>query len=118
MRAVPDSYSGSFLSHHMEPIEQMLGLRVEVELELAHGVAAIGEKGDLLVQLVALRLEHFEQAPFGFLVKGLHEGKALAGDRLLGLLAACERQETLAGDDLEPALLRLGRGRSPHRCPP
>jgi hypothetical protein len=48
------------LLHHgqahgdMTPIEQMLGLGIEVELEVAHGIATIGEKRDLLVQLVAL----------------------------------------------------------------
>jgi hypothetical protein len=60
VRAVPDSYLGSFLSHHMEPIEQVLRIRVQIELELAHRVAAIGEKRDLLIELVTLRLEHFE----------------------------------------------------------
>ena len=101
------------LLHHgqahrdMEPIEQMLGLGIEVELEVAHGVAAIGEKGDLLVELVALRLEHLEEPAFGFLVIGLHEGKTLAGDRLLGLFPAVKGQETLARDHLEAALLPL-----------
>jgi hypothetical protein len=38
----------------MELIEQMLGMGVEVELELPHGVAAIGEEGNPLVQLMAL----------------------------------------------------------------
>jgi hypothetical protein len=54
VKAVPDGYSGSFLSHDMEPIEQVLRVWVEVELELAHRVAAIREQGDLLVQLMAL----------------------------------------------------------------
>ena len=72
----------------MEPIEQMLGLGIEIELEIAHGVAAIGEKRDLLVQLVALGLEHLEEPAFGFLVIGLDEGKTLAGDGRLGLFSA------------------------------
>jgi hypothetical protein len=38
----------------MEPIEQMLGMWVEVELEIPHPVAAIGEEGNLLVELMAL----------------------------------------------------------------
>jgi hypothetical protein len=86
----------------------MLGPRVQIELEVPHGVAAIGEKGNLLVELVTLGLEHFEQASFGFLVISLDEGKAFAGDRLLGLLTPRERQETFAGDDFEPALRALG----------
>jgi hypothetical protein len=44
----------------MKPIQEMLGLRVEVELEIAHGLPAIGQKGDLLIELVTLRLKHFE----------------------------------------------------------
>src|SRR4051812_40681146 len=91
----------------MEPIQEMLGLRVEVELELSHGIATIGEKGDLLVQLVTLRLEDFEESPLRFLVKGLHEGETLAGDRFLGLFPTSEGEQTLAGDDLKPALFAL-----------
>jgi hypothetical protein len=40
----------------MEPIEEVLGMWVQIELKLAHGVPTIGEKGDLLVELMALRL--------------------------------------------------------------
>ena len=39
------------------PVEDMLGFRAHVELQVAHGVAAIGEKRDLLVELHPLRLE-------------------------------------------------------------
>ena len=60
----------------------MLGLGIKVELEVADGIAAIREKRDLLVQLVALRLEHLEEAAFGFLVIRLDEGKTLAGDEI------------------------------------
>src|SRR6267142_257067 len=86
----------------------MLSLRIEVKLEVPHGITAIGQKRDLLVELVALRLEHLEEATFGFLVIGLHEGKTLAGDRLLGLFPAVKGQETLARNHLEGALLSLG----------
>ena len=61
-----------------------------------------------VVALVALRLEHLEQATFGFLVIGLHEGKPLAGDRLLGLFPAGKGQETLPRHHLAGALLSLG----------
>ena len=44
----------------MKPIEEVLRVRVELELELTHGVAAIGKKGDLLVHLMALRVERLE----------------------------------------------------------
>ena len=62
----------------MEPVEQMLGLRAQVELEIPDRVAPIGEKLDLLVHLEALGLEEFEEAALRFLVIGLHEGKAFA----------------------------------------
>src|SRR5438876_11597833 len=86
----------------------MLGLRIEVELEVAHGITAIGEKGDLLVQLVALGLEHLKEAALGFLVIGLDESKTLAGDRRFGLFPPVKREETLARDHLKAALLPLG----------
>jgi hypothetical protein len=64
----------------MEPIKHALRIGVQIELEITDGVSTIREKGVLLVQLVALRLGHFKQATFRFLVKGLYEGKALTGD--------------------------------------
>ena len=67
----------------MKPVEQVLGLRVQVQLEVAHRVAAVGEKRELLVHLMALRLEHLEQAAFGLLVQGLDKPKALAGREIL-----------------------------------
>ena len=66
----------------MEPIQQMFGFRVEIELQVAHGVAAIGEKGDLLIQLHALALEHLEETPFGLVVIRLYETKAFTGSFL------------------------------------
>ena len=63
-------------------------------IPLAHRVAAIGEKRDLLVQLHAWRLQDFEQASFRFGVKRLHEAKALAR-RGLVVLVAFEGQGTL-----------------------
>ena len=88
-------------------------MRVQIELKLAHRVAAIGEKHDLLVELMPLRLEHLEQPPFGFLVIGLHEGKAFAGHRLFGLLTPREGQQTFPGNHLEPPWLRLGADVAP-----
>ena len=63
----------------MEPIKQVFGFWVEIELQVAHGVAAIGEKDDLLIQLHALALEHLEESSFGLVVIGLYEAKAFAG---------------------------------------
>jgi hypothetical protein len=72
----------------VKPIQEVFGLRVEVELEVARRITAIRQKRDLLIELVTLRLEHFEEPTFGLLVIGLDEGKAFAGDGGLGLLAA------------------------------
>src|SRR4030095_6891798 len=88
----------------MEPVEQMLGLRAQVELEIPDRLAPIGEKLDLLVHLEALRLEEFEEAALRLLVIGLHEGKAFA--RRCGLFVIpSEREDALTGNHLEPALL-------------
>jgi hypothetical protein len=57
--------------------------------------------------LMALRFEDLEEPAFGFLVIGLYEGKAHAGDGLLGLFASCEGQQTLIRNHFEPALLPL-----------
>jgi hypothetical protein len=57
----------------------MLGLGIEVKLEITDGIAAIGEKRALLVELGALGLEHLEEPAFGFLIIGLDKGKALRG---------------------------------------
>ena len=50
----------------VEPVQQVLGLRVEVVGQLADVFAAVGEEGDLLVGLHPLGGKHFEQSPFGF----------------------------------------------------
>ena len=66
------------LHHHgdayreVEPVQQMLGLRVEVVGQVADVVAAVGEEGDLLVGLHPLGGKRFEQPAFGFGVVGLH----------------------------------------------
>jgi hypothetical protein len=56
----------------VEPVQQVLSLGVEIERLVADVFAAVGEEGDLLVGLHPLGFEHFEQAPFGFGVVGLH----------------------------------------------
>ena len=73
-----DDYLGDFLSHEVKPVEQMVGFRAQVELEIPDRVAPIGEKLDLLVHLETLRLEEFEEAALGFLIIGLYEGKTFA----------------------------------------
>ena len=92
----------------MTPIEEMLRVGIKGELEVAYGIAAIRQKCDLLVELVALGLEHLEQPAFGFLVIRLDEGKTLAADWLLDLFSAVKGQKALARNHLETALLPLG----------
>src|SRR2546422_8488048 len=96
----------------------MLGVGVEIALEVTHAIAAIGEKCDLLVELVALGLEHLEEPAFGFLVIRLHEGKTFAGDGLLSLVSPVKVEQTLARNHLETALLPPGfhiAAVNPHR---
>jgi len=63
----------------MKPIEEMLGLGVEVQLQLAHRIAAVGEKGHLLIHLHALGFEHLKHAPLGLGIVAMHKGKTLRG---------------------------------------
>ena len=74
-----DNYSSDFLSHHMKPIEQVIGFRAQIELDIPYSVATIREKLDLLIRLHPLGLQDLEQAAFGLRVKGLHKAKALRG---------------------------------------
>jgi hypothetical protein len=97
----------------MKPVQEMLRVWVQIELEIPHGVAAIGEKSNLLVELVALQLEHLEEPPFRFLVMRLYERKALTGDWRFGLFSPREGQQTLAGNHLEPALPAEGTDVAP-----
>ena len=53
---------------------------------------------------VTLGWEHLEAPAFRLLVRGLAEGEVLTGGEGLEVLAACAGQETLAGDDVTPAL--------------
>jgi hypothetical protein len=80
---MPDSYSGSFLSHEVKPVQQMLRLGIEVELEVAHCIPAVGQEGHLLVHLHTLRLQEVEQPAFGLRVVALDKAKAF-GDSLRG----------------------------------
>src|SRR5262245_43582254 len=84
----------------------MLGLWAHVELEVTDGVTAVGEEGNLLVQLHPLRLQDLKQAPFRFGVQRLHKAKALAR-RGLVVLIACEGKRILADNDLKVVLLGL-----------
>src|SRR5437660_6195966 len=82
----------------------MLRFRAQVKLQIPYGVAPIGEKLDLLVHLQALGVEEFKEAPLGFLIIGLDEGKAFAGG-CGGFVVSSECEDALAGNHLEPPLL-------------
>jgi hypothetical protein len=82
----------------VKPVQEVLGLRSEVEGQVADVLATVSEKRDLLVSLHARGSEDLEQPAFGFLVIGLDIAKApgrpLAGD-------------DLPGDHLKPAIAGL-----------
>ena len=94
-RAMPDNDSSGFLSHHVEPVQHVLRLGVEVQGQLPHVVSAVGQEGHPLVHLHALRLEHREQTPHGLGIVGLDEAEALRRP---------VRRLALAGDHLEAAV--------------
>jgi hypothetical protein len=75
-------------------------------MEVTDGVTAIGEKRDLLVELVTLGLEHLTQAPRRLRVQGLHKSTALAGGDILRILSM-KGQDALAHDDFALRLFRL-----------
>jgi hypothetical protein len=78
----------------------MVCLWVEVQLEAPHGIVTIGEKHDLWVHLMPLRLQDLEQAPFRLRIQSLHTPKALAGRDIL-LVVPSEGEDALANDDFE-----------------
>jgi hypothetical protein len=45
----------------VEPVDEMLGLGIEVQGQVAHILSAVGQEGDLLIGLHPLRLQHLEE---------------------------------------------------------
>jgi hypothetical protein len=75
----------------VEPVEEVLGARVQVQREIVYGAAAVGEEGDLLVGGHTLGPQQLIQLAFGLAVVGLGEpeaaglslgGHGLGGDHL------------------------------------
>src|SRR5262244_2059960 len=64
----------------------MRSLRAHLELERTKRVVAIREKGNVLVHLQALRVQHLLQASFRFRIQRLHKTKAFAGGFLVVFL--------------------------------
>jgi prephenate dehydrogenase len=56
----------------VEPVQQVLGLRIEVAGQVADVFAAVGEEGDLLVGLHPLAASTSNSRRFRFAVVGLH----------------------------------------------
>src|SRR5450759_3534276 len=79
----------------VEPVEQVLGLRVQHPRQVADVLAAVGAERDLLIRRQAVTGEHLEQPPLGLGVVGLHEPET-------GGVPV--RLHGLAGDHLEPAI--------------
>jgi len=61
----------------VEPIQNVLRIRVEIFLELANRITAIREESHLLVGLHSLGLEQIKQTALGLLVETLHQGETL-----------------------------------------
>jgi hypothetical protein len=91
----------------MKPVQQVLSLRIQIQLHVAYVLAAVGEEIDLLVGLHALGLKQLEQATLGLFIVGLNPGKAPSRELLVALLIPFKGQETLAGNHLQLSLLVL-----------
>src|SRR5271166_3089555 len=89
----------------MKPVQQVFGLRIQIELHVAHVLAAVGEEIDLLVGLHALAFEQLKQTALGFFIVGLNPGKAPSRQLLFSFLVSLKSQNALAGNHLELSLL-------------
>src|SRR5215475_14968938 len=88
----------------MKPVQDMRGLWAHLPLQCPQLVIAIREKGDLLVHLYVLRVQHLIQTPLGLGIQRLDKSKALErGCPVLFTLS--KAQHTLADNDLEVMLL-------------
>src|SRR5712691_13277279 len=88
----------------MKPVQYMRGLWAHLPLKCPQLVIAIREKGDLLVHLEVLRVQHLIQTPLGLGIQRLDKPKALERGRPV-LFTLSKAQDTLADDDLEVMLL-------------
>ena len=83
----------------MEPIQNILGVGMEIELEVPHGILPVRQKGKLLIHLYALGLEDLEQLALRIGIVALHKREAFAGWPIV-LLIMGDSQHTLVGDHL------------------
>src|SRR6266705_3926237 len=88
----------------MKPVQYMRGLWAHLQLKFPQLVVAIREKGDLLVHLEVLGLQHLIQTPLGLGIQRLDKPKALERGRPVRFTLS-KAQHTLADNDLEVMLL-------------
>ena len=88
----------------MKPVQDMRGLGAHLQLKFPQLVVAIREKGDRLIPLSALCMQHLIQASLRLCVVGLHKAKAFVG-RWLVLFILSKTPRALADNDLEVMLL-------------
>src|SRR5712692_5142023 len=86
----------SHAHREMKPVDQMLRFGMELQREVAHRLASIGQEGERLMVLHALRLQYLTQPVFRFGIVGLDKAKAFGG---------LVRRHRLADNDFEVALL-------------
>ncbi len=60
----------------VEPVQNVLSLRLEILRQRSYILAAIGEEGDLLIGLHALQTQQLEEPALGLLVDTSHQRKA------------------------------------------
>ena len=80
----------------MKPVQQVFSLRIQIELHVAHVLAAVGKKIDLLVGLHVLALEQLKQTALGFFIVSLNPGKAPSRQFLFSFLVPLKSQDALA----------------------
>lgn len=80
----------------VEPVQNVLGVGTHAHLQVANGVAAVGEKRDALIHLQSLRSEHVVKTALRFGIEAADEPEAL---RLAG------GGKALPDNDFEPSVL-------------
>ena len=85
-------------------VQHMFGFRSDVLLETPEGVSAVGQKDDLLMRLHALLAKGVDETGAWPGIHRLDEGETASGGIRLPVITM-KRDQALAGDRLEPALL-------------
>src|SRR5712691_3288841 len=88
----------------MKPVQYMRGLWAHLPLKFPQLVISIREKGDRLVHLEVLRVQHLIQTPLGLGIQRLDKPKALERGRPV-LCTLSKAPHTFADNNLEVMLL-------------